>query len=126
MPDASTSIGGEQLRASLDAVADAAETNARVDRMIVRKARAVSRRLAAGRPHREAVEAGGRPLLVELLRDNLERLYRVGSRLRRSECAALRAEGMSTEEIAELFGVSRQRVSRLLREARTTRPNDTA
>jgi DNA invertase Pin-like site-specific DNA recombinase len=118
MPETPSDTGQDELRASLDAVVDAAETNAKVSRLIVRKARAVARQLAGGRPHREAIEAGGRPLLVELLRGNLDRLYRSGSRLRRAEATALRDEGMTTQQIARLLGVSRQRVSRLLREAR--------
>jgi len=55
---------------------------------------------------------------VELTRDNLATLVEAGSRLRRAEAHALHAEGMTMEQIAELFGVTRQRVSALLRSDR--------
>jgi CRP-like cAMP-binding protein len=47
-----------------------------------------------------------------------ERLAKAASRLRRTQARALREEGMTTDRIAELFGVSRQRVSALLKESR--------
>jgi DNA-directed RNA polymerase sigma subunit (sigma70/sigma32) len=68
----------------------------------------------AGRSYRE-IETVGRPLLVEMARDNLAALVEAGGRLRRAEARALHAEGLTMEQIAELFGVSRQRVSALLK-----------
>lgn len=56
-----------------------------------------------------------RPRLVELLSENLERQAEAGGRFRRAVARALHTEGMSMEAIAELFGVTRQRVSTLLR-----------
>ena len=73
---------------------------------------------AQGLSWREIVESGEPPLIPELVSDKLDRLFRAGSRLRRAEAAALHEEGMSMDAIAELFGVTRQRVSALLKPLR--------
>jgi predicted transcriptional regulator len=52
---------------------------------------------------------------VELLTESTESLHTFGSRVRRSEARVLHTEGMPMERIARLFGVTRQRVSTLLR-----------
>ncbi len=62
------------------------------------------------------VEAEPRPMITELLTENITALHEVGSMLRRAEAATLRAHGYTMDRIAELFGVSRQRISALLRE----------
>ncbi len=46
----------------------------------------------------------------------MERLLRVSARLRWAEARALHAEGVTMDKIAALFGVTRQRISGLLRE----------
>jgi hypothetical protein len=74
----------------------------------------VSRRMAA-QSWRSIVESEPRPLVVETLTVALERLSGCGSKFRRAEAAALHRDGMSIEVIASLFGVTRQRVSALLR-----------
>ncbi len=45
----------------------------------------------------------------------LSQLADAGSRWRRAEARALHAEGLSMDVIAQLFGVTRQRVSSLLK-----------
>jgi DNA-directed RNA polymerase sigma subunit (sigma70/sigma32) len=71
---------------------------------------------SAGRPLREVVPREERPLLVQLLTENASLLQSYGTRVRRSEASALHREGMTMDEIARLFGVTRQRVSTLLRD----------
>ncbi|MDQ1476694.1 MAG: hypothetical protein QOE62_1923 [Actinomycetota bacterium] len=44
-----------------------------------------------------------------------QRLSEAASRLRRAQAKRLHDDGLSTERIAELFGVTRQRISALLR-----------
>jgi transposase len=46
---------------------------------------------------------------------NIEALQEAGARVRREEARALHAGGLSMEAIARHFGVTRQRVSALLR-----------
>lgn len=74
----------------------------------------------AGRSYSEIVSAEARPLIVELLTQSVRELDSAGVRVRRDEARALREDGMTMEAIAELFGVSRQRVSALLRENQVT------
>src|SRR4051794_26997676 len=71
---------------------------------------------AHGKSWRELVTTADRPLVVESLTTVLERLNAVGGRFRRAEAHALHSDGLSMERIASLFGVTRQRVSALLRD----------
>lgn len=63
----------------------------------------------------EVVQAEDRPLVVESVTEMMRELQDAGLELRRSEARALREHGLTTEQIARLFGVTRQRVSALLR-----------
>ena len=69
----------------------------------------------AGRPYSEIVSHEQRPLVVELVTQSVRDLDGAGVQVRRHEAEALHREGMTMDGIAELFGVSRQRVSALLR-----------
>jgi uncharacterized coiled-coil protein SlyX len=72
--------------------------------------------LNSGKRLPDAVPAEQTPVLVQLLTESANLLHTYGTRVRRTEARALHREGMSMEEIARLFGVSRQRVSQLLRD----------
>lgn len=63
-----------------------------------------------------AVRAEAPPLIVERISAALESLNTAGGRWRRREASALHAGGMSINEIARLFGVTRQRASVLVRD----------
>jgi DNA-directed RNA polymerase sigma subunit (sigma70/sigma32) len=65
---------------------------------------------------REIVPEEEAPLIVQLLTESTNLLHSYGNRVRRTEARALHREGMTMDEIAKLFGVTRQRVSALLRE----------
>lgn len=69
-----------------------------------------------GRPLRDIMEGERAPLIPQLLTENTNLLHSYGNRVRRTEARALHREGMTMDEIAKLFGVTRQRVSALLRE----------
>ena len=84
----------------------------------IARAERIREQREAGMSYREIESGETRPLIVELTRDNLAALVEAGSKLRRAEARALHAEGMTMEQIAELFGVTRQRVSALLRSDR--------
>ncbi|MBV8980305.1 MAG: hypothetical protein JO086_05335 [Acidimicrobiia bacterium] len=92
------------------------ENAARIDATIARAEQIREQRLQ-GLTYREIESGEQRPLIVEMTRDNLAALVEAGSRLRRAEARALHADGMTMDQIAELFGVTRQRVSALLRKA---------
>jgi DNA-directed RNA polymerase specialized sigma24 family protein len=77
------------------------------------------RRLRAnGSSYADIVASRDGPLLVQLLTESSVALDTSGANVRRAEAQALYAEGMTMEQIAEHFGVSRQRVSALLRRGR--------
>ena len=69
-----------------------------------------------GRPWLDIVSAESRPLVVERVSAVLSGLAGAGSAWRRAQARALQAEQVSINRIAALFGVTRQRISALLRE----------
>ncbi len=79
------------------------------------RAERLRERRAHARSFVEISQDAHHPLLVEMLSQILERQADAGSRFRRAVARALHAEGMSMDAIAELFGVTRQRVSTLIR-----------
>jgi len=78
----------------------------------------IERSRAAGRSYSEIVETEEAPLVVRLITESRRALDEAGARVRRAEALALHEEGMTMEQIAANFGVTRQRVSGLLRDAR--------
>ena len=84
---------------------------------VLRRARSVREQRFRGQAYSDIVPAQDRPLIVELVRHNLEALLTAGGEFRKAEARALHAEGMSMERIGAQFGVTRQRVAALLREA---------
>jgi hypothetical protein len=69
-----------------------------------------------GRPWLEIVTEEARPLVVERVSTVLSGLAGAGSAWRRAQARALHDERVSINRIATLFGVTRQRISALLRE----------
>jgi hypothetical protein len=99
-----------ELRAALEANRAAAdEICRRMDRFEDARSQGAS--------YTDIVTNSPRPLIVELVTAKLDRLATAGSKLRRAEAAALHAEGLTMDRIADLFGVTRQRVSALLKAA---------
>jgi len=100
----------ERLHELLDVLRD---HRAKIDD-ILERARHIDRQLRAGTAWAAIVEAEEPPLIVELLTESIERLHTASSRFRRAEAHALHTQGLSRQDIARRFGVSRQRVSTLL------------
>ena len=106
----------DPVLAALDDLVVALEAGAADTKVMLRRAQAWRRARDKGLAYRDVVTAEARPLIVELLRDTQDRLTVAGSRFRRAEARALRDEGLTLDDIARLFGVTRQRVIALLRE----------
>src|SRR3712207_3810665 len=68
-----------------------------------------------GQPWLELVTAESRPLVVEQISAVMAALATAGGAWRREQAHALQAEDVSINRIAVLFGVTRQRISALLR-----------
>jgi hypothetical protein len=108
---------GDPFDKALRDLEGALEANARRMARIKRRIAEIRRQRSAGRSYREIVEATKGDLSVQLITEATQALDEVGARVRRREALALYGEGMTMEEIAKKFGVTRQRVSALLRDA---------
>ncbi|HEX2072212.1 MAG TPA: hypothetical protein VHF92_00390 [Geodermatophilus sp.] len=69
-----------------------------------------------GRSWLDIVTTEARPLVVESISSVMAALASAGGAWRREEARALQAENVSINRIAALFGVTRQRISALLRD----------
>ena len=87
-------------------------------KLIKRRIAELRRQRAGGASYAEIVASRDGPLLVQLLTESSAALDTSGANVRRAEAEALYAEGLTMDQIAEHFGVSRQRVSVLLRRVR--------
>jgi hypothetical protein len=70
----------------------------------------------AGTSWLDLVASETRPLVVESVSTVMATLARTGSTFRREQAHALQVQHVSINRIAALFGVTRQRISALLRE----------
>ena len=116
-------------RSGKDAADDAleqliSELAAVVDELGRARQRAVELReqRAQGLDWYSIVAAEEHPLIVEQVTSAMSSLATVGGRWRREQAAALAAEDVSINRIAALYGVTRQRVSALLRGRETDDP----
>jgi hypothetical protein len=93
-----------------------------IDRSVEELQRARTRALSlrdkrqSGRAWLDIVSGEERPLVVERVSTVLSTLARAGHAWRREQASALQSEQVSINRIATLFGVTRQRISALLRE----------
>lgn len=113
----------DHARLFLDAlrrIDEAMDDNIRRSRAIQRRARRLHSRIEKGQSVAEAVAAEKPPRVVELLTVNMTTLETVGAEFRAVEAQALRADGLTIEAIAGLFGVTRQRISALLKQKAAT------
>jgi hypothetical protein len=92
--------------------------NARRETLIKKRIGRLRKARAKGLAYTETVYSEDGPLIVQLLTENATALDTCGANVRRTEAQALHEEGMTMEQIAERFGVTRQRVSALLRTGR--------
>jgi hypothetical protein len=95
---------------------DMADANIARSEQIKTRVHHLLTRLEAGEQLSDIVEAEPPPLIPALITANIEALHDVGATFRRSEATALRAHGYTMDRIAQLFGVTRQRISHLLKD----------
>lgn len=105
---------------ALDDLREALARNVEVGQTILARIDELTDRRTAGASWTEVTMSEERPLIVEQLSANLDRLSTAGSRLRRSQAKALHDEGMTMEQVAQFFGVTRQRISALLKSGSAT------
>jgi hypothetical protein len=104
----------EALAALEDTLADNQRRTTLIKKRIVQLRRLRSK----GASYSEIVSSKDGPLIVQLLTESSTALDTIGANVRRAEARALHDEGLTMEQIAQRFGVTRQRVSTLLRKAR--------
>jgi predicted XRE-type DNA-binding protein len=68
-----------------------------------------------GATWRDVIHSGEEFSLIPATNDLIDDLMRLGAEVRRLVARRLHAEGMSMDEISRMFGVSRQRVSAIIR-----------
>lgn len=107
----------DEVLDALDDLVDALTANTERNRIALERAAAIREARHEGKRYSEIVSDESRPLIVDVLNQNLDRLLTSGARFRRAEAKALHDEGVTMERIAEIFGVTRQRVSALLKSA---------
>ena len=89
--------------------------NSQRETLIKRRIARLRKARAKGLGYTETVYTEDGPLIVQLLTENATALNTCGADVRRTEAQALHDEGLTMEQMAERFGVTRQRVSALLR-----------
>jgi sigma-70-like protein len=113
MPDGSHAE--DEFLQALTALEDGLVDQRRRASLIEKRIAQIRRRRAAGASYTEIVSGNHTPLIVQLLTESSIALDTWGAEVRRAEARALYDEGLTMEQIAEHFGVTRQRVSTLLR-----------
>lgn len=103
-----------RFAAALEEIAAAAAENIERNEAIRGRALRLLEHVEGDVPLADLMRREPGPPIVELLSANLATLSESGSALRGVQAEALRAEGLTMEQIGELFGVTRQRVSSLL------------
>ena len=99
----------QELVAELDrCIEELAQARGRAEELLVER--------RSGHTWTEIVAGEARPLVVERISTVLASLARAGSAWRREQALALQAENVSINRIAAMFGVTRQRISALLKE----------
>jgi hypothetical protein len=106
---------GDGADQALDLLRDQLETTIRDLRRAADRVRELQHMRAAGESWRDIVTIEDRPLVVEYVTSALTDLGAVGGLFRRQQALALRREGVSINRIGQLFGVSRQRASVLVK-----------
>ncbi len=85
----------------------------RID-FVRRRAAEIEKLREQGYTWRQILATEERPLIVDVLGQNMALLNEVGGRFRREEARQMQAEGVKTEEIADLLGVTPAHVEAML------------
>jgi predicted XRE-type DNA-binding protein len=105
----------DEVLTALEQVTAALAGTERRAREIVERGERHARHRAAGRSWRDITHAEELPRTLDLLRETLDVLQRANTQYRRALARELHAEGVTMQRIAELFGVTRQRVAHVLK-----------
>lgn len=107
--------GNDPVLEALDGLVEALRSNIEASNAAIERAKLIQRLRAEGLSYIDISDEVGRPVVVNAITDNLQRLRSHGAEFRREQAKALHAEGMTMDQIGALFGVTRQRVSAILK-----------
>ena len=110
----------DEVLEAIESVEQALTENLSRTEVALQRAAEIREQRLAGRTYTEIYERSEHPLLLEILTTNVLELSEAGHQLRTVQALALRQEGLSTQRIAQLYGVSRQRIMALLQSATGT------
>lgn len=110
----------DDVLVALDRVVVGLQENARRIEAALARIEEIREQRQSGLSYAEIAEGETGPPVVGLITTSLLALDQVGHSLRASGALALRREGVTTARIAQIFGVSRQRITHLLRGAAGT------
>jgi len=107
--------GSDDVLSALNELEAVLRENAESERMLFQRIAEVRLARENGKEWKSILAAEDNPGTIQLVSTVLRRQSEASGFLRRSLVVALRAEGQSIPSIANLFGVTHQRVSNLLR-----------
>jgi hypothetical protein len=107
--------GSDEVLKALDELDTVLKENAERERALFQRIAQVRMARENGQEWKSILAGEEEPSTVQLVSTILRRQSEASGYLRRSLVVALRAEGQSIPSIANLFGVTHQRVSNLLR-----------
>jgi hypothetical protein len=113
-----TDTSDDKFLKALGALEEVLADNEKRASLITKRIAQLRRLRARDVSYTELVASEDGPLIVHLLTESSTALDSSGANVRRAEARALYAEGLTMEQIAKSFGVTRQRVSALLRSPR--------
>jgi hypothetical protein len=108
-------LAGDDVLAALEQVTAALAGAKALAREIAERGDSLARQRADGRSWREITQAEDRPRTANLLRESLDVLVHANSRYRRALACELHDDGTTMQGIADLLGITRQRVAVLLK-----------
>ena len=106
----------DQLLEALDELLVVLRESTRRNQLAIRQAEAIRKLHRGGQTYGEIFVRDERSLIRQVTRDNVDELVRASAKLRWAEVKALHDEGLTMDRIAVLFGLTRQRISSLLKE----------
>jgi hypothetical protein len=115
-PDQSKVLQQSEMVDALDDMVIALQATCHASQTAAEEATELRERSRTGTPLHEALKRNEGPALVQRISALQRRLSQAASRLRRVQARRLHGEGLTTEHIATIFGVSRQRISAILRD----------
>ena len=99
---------------ALHALVKVLDSNDERNRRVRARASEIESLLEQGYTWGQVLSTEERPLIVDLLSQNMALLNEVGGRLRREEAHCLMAEGIKEQEIADLLNISMDHVQAML------------